>query len=237
MKRGDLLWGAVLAGIVALLILPATHDLFLTASGSSPYLMGFFKFAILASMGELLALRIVAQEWKKPKGLLWRAVIWGVIGMTITLMFTLFDAGVRSCMERGYLPYAGGEGLIPALMTAFFISTVTNLFFGPSFMLFHRITDTWIELGQGKISRMQRIRLEEILNAADLKGFVSFVVFRTIPAFWIPAHTVTFMLPPEYRVLMAAMLSVCLGVILGFARKKPEKTKPLCKPQEGTGRL
>ncbi|QOX63818.1 Mpv17/PMP22 family protein [Anoxybacterium hadale] len=61
---------------------------------------------------------------------------------------------------------------------------------------------------------MRKITLSEVLDAADLKGFVTFVVCRTIPAFWIPAHTVTFLLPHEYRVLMAAMLSICLGAIL-----------------------
>jgi hypothetical protein len=31
---------------------------------------------------------------------------------------------------------------------------------------------------------------------------------------------VTFLLPPEYRVLMAALLSIALGAILAFAKKK-----------------
>jgi hypothetical protein len=54
---------------------------------------------------------------------------------------------------------------------------------------------------------------------------VSFVLLRTIPFFWIPAHTLTFMLPPEYRVLAAAMLSVALGAILAFA-KRTQQAKP-----------
>ncbi|MDF3000658.1 MAG: hypothetical protein K0Q48_777 [Bacillota bacterium] len=219
MKRGDILWGTVLLGVIAFLIAPGTHTMFLTASQTSPYLMGFIKFAVLASMGELLAIRIVTRYWKKPHGVLWRVIVWGIIGMSVTLMFTLFDAGVRSCMERGYLPFVKGEGLFPILVTAFFISAITNLFFGPSFMLFHRITDTWIDLGQGRMLQMRELALNEVLDAADLKGFVTFVVCRTIPAFWIPAHTVTFMLPSEYRVLMAAMLSICLGAILGISRK------------------
>ena len=219
MKRGDFLWGAILLGMIAFLIAPLTHALFLTASKTSPYLMGFIKFAVLATMGELLAIRIKTGDWKKPKGVLWRVIVWGIIGMMVTLMFALFDAGVRSCMERGYLPLVAGEGFFPKLVTAFFISTITNLFFGPSFMLFHRLTDTWIDLGQGRMSQMRKITLNAVLEGADLKGFVAFVVCRTIPAFWIPAHTVTFMLLPEYRVLMAAMLSICLGAILGISRK------------------
>lgn len=225
MKRGDIIWGAALLGIVAFLIGPPTHAMFLAVSKASPYLMGFIKFAILATMGELLAIRVVTGNWKKPAGLFWRVIVWGVIGMTVTLAFVLFDAGVRSCMERGYLPFVEGEGFLPTLAAAFLISALTNLFFGPSFMLFHRITDAWIDLSHGRMLLMRKTALDEVLDAADLKGFVSFVVCRTIPAFWIPAHTVTFMLPQEYRVLMAAMLSICLGVILGFSGKAHTRGK------------
>ena len=62
-------------------------------------------------------------------------------------------------------------------------------------------------------------------NRIDWNGFVSFVVVKTIPLFWIPAHTVTFMLAPEYRVVVAAFLSIALGGILSFAKKKGSQTK------------
>ena len=46
-------------------------------------------------------------------------------------------------------------------------------------------------------------------------------VFRlTIPLFWIPAHTVTFLLPTQYRTLFAALLSVVLGILLGIAERR-----------------
>lgn len=224
MKKGDLLWGAALLGMICFLVAPPTHGLFLAASQNAPYWMGFLKFALLASMGELLAIRLVTNRWKLPMGPLWRVVVWGLIGMLVTLMFTLYASGVESCIDRGYLPGAGAA-VLSALTTALQTSILLNLFFGPSFMLFHRLTDTWIDLGQGKFTRMVRVSLGDVLDAADLKGFVSFVLFRTIPAFWIPAHTVTFLLPPSYRVLMAAMLSICLGVILSFAGKRSEGKK------------
>ena len=53
--------------------------------------------------------------------------------------------------------------------------------------------------------------------------FISFVLVKTIPIFWIPAHTITFLLPPEHRVLSAAFLSTALGGILAFAKKKNVK--------------
>lgn len=223
MKKGDFIWGAVLACVVIFLMAPQTHRIFLSASAGHPYGMAFLKFGILASMGELLAIRIVSGDWKKPKGLLWRALIWGVLGMGISLMFVMFDAGVHGAMDRGYLPSVGSAGIFPALVTAFLISTTMNLVFAPTFMGLHRITDTWIELGNGSLPEMKRQKLLDVLDAADLKGFVSFVVCRTIPLFWIPAHTVTFLLAPEYRVLAAAMLSICLGVILGLSKRKGQK--------------
>ncbi|HML38180.1 MAG TPA: hypothetical protein PKA19_12275 [Bacillota bacterium] len=223
MKKGDFIWGAVLVCVVIFLATPQTHRLFLTASAGHPYGMAFLKFGVLASMGELLAIRVVSGDWRKPKGFLWRALIWGVLGMAISLMFVVFDAGVHGAMEKGYLPSVGGAGILSALVTAFLISATMNLVFAPAFMGLHRITDTWIEMGNGNLSEMKRQRFSDVLEAADMNGFVSFVVCRTIPLFWIPAHTITFLLAPEYRVLAAALLSICLGVILGFSKRKGQK--------------
>ena len=47
-----------------------------------------------------------------------------------------------------------------------------------------------------------------------------FVFKKTIPLFWFPAHTITFLLPGEMRVLFAALLGVLLGVILSIAARK-----------------
>lgn len=38
--------------------------------------------------------------------------------------------------------------------------------------------------------------------------------------FWIPAHTITFLLPPDYQVLFAALLGIALGTILAIAGMK-----------------
>ena len=46
---------------------------------------------------------------------------------------------------------------------------------------------------------------------------------KTILCFWIPAHTVTFCLPQDYRVLMSAVLSLALGFILTFRPKAAKK--------------
>jgi hypothetical protein len=47
-----------------------------------------------------------------------------------------------------------------------------------------------------------------------------FVFKKTIPLFWIPAHTLTFCLPQDLQVLFAAFCSVILGLFLSIAAKK-----------------
>jgi len=64
--------------------------------------------------------------------------------------------------------------------------------------------------------------LSDVVKRIDWDGFISFVLVKTIPIFWIPAHTITFLLPSEYRVLWAAFLSIALGAILAFAKKKKQ---------------
>jgi hypothetical protein len=44
-----------------------------------------------------------------------------------------------------------------------------------------------------------------------------FVFKKTIPLFWFPAHTITFLLPAHLQVLFAAVLSIFLGIILSVA--------------------
>jgi hypothetical protein len=46
------------------------------------------------------------------------------------------------------------------------------------------------------------------------------VLKKSIPLFWIPAQTVNFLLPEEFRILVAAIYSTVLGVILALAAGK-----------------
>ncbi|MBE9511784.1 MAG: hypothetical protein IMY71_12990 [Bacteroidetes bacterium] len=46
------------------------------------------------------------------------------------------------------------------------------------------------------------------------KGLLSLIWF------WIPAHTVTFILPKPYQIGLAAVWSVILGLILGYYNRK-----------------
>ncbi|WP_432407454.1 hypothetical protein [Wukongibacter sp. M2B1] len=217
MKKGDFLWILALGVFVAILVVPATHEIFIKLTTFHPYIGGFIKFAILATMGEMLAIRIAMGDWKTTNGIIYRALVWGFLGIVITLMFQIFAGGIQGCLSKGYLP--GGDSKIAF---AFFVGAIMNLTFAPTFMTFHRYTDTYIDLVyEGR----KNITVTDVVSEIDWNGFVSFVVFKTVPFFWIPAHTLTFLLPSEYRVLAAAFLSIALGVLLAFGKRKKTKQK------------
>lgn len=213
MKKGDFLWLAVLAICVFYIVSPMTNAMFIAQTTAHPYIGGFVKFAILSTMGELLAMRLVGGKWKKPAGLMWRVVIWGLIGILITLIFKLFAFGVAACLSGGFLP--GGDS---KLAFAFFTSLLMNTFFAPVFMAMHKMTDAYLDLKYR--DAILSPSYDQVLAEADWMTFAKFVVVKTIPFFWIPAHTVTFLMPGEYRIVIAAFLSIALGGILAFAKSK-----------------
>jgi hypothetical protein len=221
MRKGDLVWGAGLAAVIALFTVPATASILLDLTARHAYLMGFAKFALLATMGELLVLRMSRGRWELPAGFFPKALVWGIVGILVVLMFSLFNTGVQGAAARGLLPL--GEGWVKSLMIAFWTSVIMNLTFGPVFMAAHRISDAWIEGRYAKTG----LPFDEIVASVDWKRFLDFVVGRTIPLFWIPAHTLTFLLPAEYRILVAALLSIALGVILTWGKRaRAEKGAP-----------
>lgn len=218
MNRGDFLWLVALCAVSSIMLVPASHQLFISATKGHPYVMGFGKFAVLATMGELLAIRIAGGKWKSPAGLAYRSIIWGLIGVLIVLMFEVFSSGVAGALSKGLL--WSGDAVSGKIWAAFWISAIMNLAFAPAFMTLHRITDTYIDIIWGDKVPLRDVGLSDVIGRIDWQGLVSFVVFKTIPYFWIPAHTLTFLLPPEYRVLMAAYLSIALGAILAYGKSR-----------------
>lgn len=223
MKFKDIIWGFILLMITLFVAIPQTRVYFNNATTNYPYFMGFIKTAILASMGELLVNRIRKGNYFSGIGYFYKFIVWGLLGMIFVLIFKLFASGVTSAQEVNLLPSISNQGFLSSLLTAFMISLLMNLFFAPTFMILHRITDGYIELGNGKLKEIKDVKLNQIIDKIDWNYFFSFVVLKTIPIFWIPAHTITFLLPENYRVLMAAYLSIALGMILTFAKKTQNK--------------
>jgi hypothetical protein len=204
----------VLAGFALILAIEKSRAVFLTLTADHLYIMGFVKFALLATAGEIIALKTGGGVFRFPRGVFYKAAVWGFIGMAIALMTPVFAAGVTSAQQGGILP-----GRSNTFVTAFVTSVLNNLGFGAAMMGFHTLSDTVIELAVSK----EKISLRTIIAKTSWDRYIGFVILRTLPLFWIPAHTVTYMLPPQYRVFFSASLSIALGLILAIAKRKNTK--------------
>ena len=126
------------------------------------------------------------------------------------------------CHEvMGHAPtwFAGGLSW-GKLLVAFCISVLMNSIFAPVFMTLHKITDIHIQDTGGSLIRFFKpIPIGNIMaNRINWQVQWGFVFKKTIPLFWYPAHTITFLLPGDFQVLFAAFLGVVLGLILSIKK-------------------
>ena len=186
-------------------------------------IMSFIKFAVLATLGEVIGLRIRTGNYNQPGfGILPRALVWGILGLTIKMAFVIFGKGTPLFLE-----YMGVEGATKILSqefsmakigVAFAISVAMNLIYAPVMMTLHKITDTHIVQNGGTFEGLFKpIQFKKIFVELNWEVQWTFVFKKTIPFFWIPAHTITFLLPEGFQVLFAALLGIALGVILAIA--------------------
>ncbi|MGM9973633.1 MAG: hypothetical protein ACI33K_06305 [Clostridiaceae bacterium] len=220
MKKGDFLWALALLLWIVVLIVPSSREVFISITEAYPYIGGFFKFAVLATMGDLLGVRVLKGKWRIPSGVLWRALIWGIIGMMVTLVFTVFMGGAQAAQASGKLPFSGS-----VLAQAFFGSAIMNVTFGPMMMVFHRFTDLYIDMRYE--DKNKKITLKNMIARIDWNGVVGFSWLKACPFFWIPAHTLVFLLSDQYRVIVSAFLSIALGLLLAVAKKDSHKEKTI----------
>ncbi len=221
MKIRDL--PALTAGLVLVLFfaVPATRDLYAGAYAAAPWAVSFVKFALLATAGEMLVLRLRrGHYYERQFGIGPKMVIWGLIGVTIWAAFGVFSAGTASLFP-GLAGRAAGGAAAARILLAFLISLFMNLVYAPPMMLVHHLTDRFIE-AQGGGFPVARWDTAAGLRNADWDRLWGFVYRKTLPLFWVPAHTVTFLLPPAWRTLFAALLSVALGLLLALASRRGE---------------
>lgn len=202
----------VLAAFIAILAIPASREVFRQVVGDHPYTTGFLKFALLATVGELMAGKITHGYWRVPNKVVARAVVWGIIGAVMAFIMKIFSAGVVV-----FLNYTGEGGLGELFLKAFMTSCVLNFAFGPVMMACHKMSDTYLDM---KSRGESDTSISAVARTVDWVKFINFVILRTVPIFWVPAHTLTFMLPAEFQVAMAAALSIALGIILSLQSKK-----------------
>ncbi len=218
MKRQDIF---IIIAALAALVTFFVSELYVELNAACPLGMSFVKFAVLATFGECIGLRITNGVWnRRGFGIVPRAVVWGVLGVCITLAMSVFSTGVPAVMG---LPDAlAGPLSWQKAFAALCVSVAMNTVFAPVFMTFHKITDMHIAATGGTMRGFftNPFRMGASLAAIDWHRQWGFVFARTIPLFWYPAHTITFLLPPEWRVLFAALLGVALGILLAIASLK-----------------
>lgn len=227
MKKNDLffIFGAILF-FSPFFIFENVYLFYNNMNNTHGMLMSFVKFGILATMGESIGLRISAGVYNRPGfGILPKAVVWGFLGLAIKTAFVIFSAGTDKFLVYMGMPLTpeimqGGMSGIK-LAVAFARSTAMNLVFGIILMTLHKITDEHITQNGGKLSALLKpINFAGILTDLNWQVMWNFVYKKTLPFFWIPAHTITFLLPEQFQVLFAALLGIALGVILATASAK-----------------
>jgi hypothetical protein len=164
---------------------------------NNPLVSAAVQFGILGTIGEIISCSIRARKFALPG--LWyqvaaKVIAWAVLGIIIKYGFTGMKGFTRALLDHQMLPSIFDSGI----GWAFAVSVFTNLLFGPQMMFFHRLEDNLI------------------LWKWNLAGLTT--AWWTLLWFWIPAHTVTFSLPAEYQIGLAAVWSVVLGLILGLSK-------------------
>jgi hypothetical protein len=162
-----------------------------------PILTAMVQFAILGTLGDVISKWIAQKKIFAPFGFgttVLKMAEWAFLAVCIKYAFVGFNGFVDKLVEHSLLPELGVVG------RAFAISVSMNLQFGPFLVIAHRLLDNAIA------GRKNWDNLD--------KGLLSLLWF------WIPAHTVTFILPRPFQIGLAALWSVVLGLILGWYNRK-----------------
>ena len=185
-------------------------DFYMTWVTANPLLSAAVQFALLGTLGEIISFTIQQRRLGLPGSgaqMIAKMFAWALLGVIIKYGFTGMRGFTRALLDHHLLPDFLGQGLGWALS----VSVLTNTFFGPQMMAFHRLEDNLI-LGQ--------------------KGFAGITrAWATLIWFWIPAHTVTFLMPVEVQIGLAAAWSLVLGVIMGLNRPRKAESSGSASPQ------
>ncbi len=157
MKRKDLIFIIIYVGIFLPIVLSSkAYAVYAAFSSEWAFTASFFKFAILATMGEMLGMRIrTGKYYADDFGLIPRAIVWGFLGMFTKAAFMIFSGGVPAiAMHAGMQDpssiMAGGLGGQKILL-AFLISLFLNIIYAPVLMLTHKVTDSHISKTGGTL--------------------------------------------------------------------------------------
>jgi hypothetical protein len=201
--------------VVFVFVYPPSYGGYTRLYAAAPGALSFLKFAVLATFGEMLVARLRTGRYLPPAfGLVPKAIVWGILGVFIWIAFGVFSNGVAATFFAGLTEPAVGMQILRAFTISFFM----NIIFAPMMMMTHHLTDTYIAEHEGRFP-LGQFALRPLLGRINWDKMWGFVFKKTIPLFWIPAHTITFLLPAEIRVLFAVVLSVVLGLLLTISSR------------------
>ena len=111
MKRQDLYFAIVMLAIfLPFFLSPELYAWYKSFNAAHAMIMAFLKFGILATLGEMLGCRISTGDYTTPTfGVLPRMVVWGLLGMAISMAMTVFSNGIPA-----FISSMGGENLVAA---------------------------------------------------------------------------------------------------------------------------
>ncbi|MBI9040367.1 hypothetical protein [Lutibacter sp.] len=161
-----------------------------------PIYSAIVQFAVLGTLGDIFSKWMQKGKVFMPYKvviLVLKMLEWAFLAICIKYAFVGFQGFVDSLISHQLLPGLGVFG------RAFWVSVTMNLQFGLLLVILHRFLDNVIV----KQNNWENID----------KGMWSLIWF------WIPAHTITFMLDKPYQIGLAAVWSVVLGLILGYYNK------------------
>ncbi len=165
-----------------------------------PIYSAMVQFAILGTLGDVFSKWMQQGKIHKPYNvsiILLKMLEWAIIAITIKYAFVGFQGFVDGLVAHHLLPELSNFG------RAFTVSATMNLQYGLFLVIFHRFLDNLI----AKQNNWENID----------KGMFSLIWF------WIPAHTITFMLDKPYQIGLAAIWSVVLGFILGYYNRESKQ--------------
>lgn len=166
---------------------------YITAVTQHPVLSAVIQFAILGTCGDILSRCVVARRIHNPfsRGqVLYKMAEWSILAVFTKYAFMGFKGFVAALEAQGYLPQ------LNVFTGALAVSVSMNLQFGLLLVIVHRVLD---HLPEGRV------------NWGNIDR-----AFYSLVWFWIPAHTVTFMLPKPFQIGLAAVWSLALGLLLGY---------------------
>ncbi len=164
---------------------------YLELTKNSPIIMAMIQFAILGTLGESFSI-IIKEKSKWPFGF-WMTIkkmfVWATLGVFIKGGFVGTIGFTEALISHNMFP-----NFSSTLLIALSRSTILCIFVGFVLVMLHRFLDNIIELKQNWS------------GVVEAMGKMIYI--------WIPLHTITFWVKPDFRIGLAALWSVVLSIML-----------------------